>query len=85
MGMVRISYEQMEQLRECRSEMGVPLSRLVAEAVNHWLTFIAPTKLDTLRATPPRPVSQEQWQSLNRIETGAGRHQRGMATAIQKG
>jgi hypothetical protein len=70
MGMVRINYEQMEQLRECSAEMQKPLSRLVAEAVNYWLAVIAPAKLDTLRATPPRPVSQEQWQSLNRIETG---------------
>jgi len=60
MGMVRTSFEQMEQLRECKSKMEKPLSRLVEEAVNHWLKFIAPAKLDILRVTPPTPVSKEQ-------------------------
>jgi hypothetical protein len=59
MGMVRISYEQMEQLRECKSKMEMPLSRLVAEAVNHWLKFVAPAKLAILRVTPRTPVSKE--------------------------
>jgi hypothetical protein len=58
MGMVRISYEQMEQLREYKSEMQMPLSRLVTEALSHWLKFIAPAKLDALRVTPPTPVSK---------------------------
>jgi hypothetical protein len=63
MGMVRISYEQMEQLREYKSDMQVPLSRLVAEALSHWLKFIAPAKLDALRVTPPTPVSKDQLRS----------------------
>jgi len=59
MGTVRIGYEEMEQLRECKSEMEVPLSRLVGEEVNYWLKFIAPA-IDILRVTPPTPVSKEQ-------------------------
>jgi hypothetical protein len=71
MGMVRISYEQMERLRECKAEMQVPLSRLVAEAVNYWLAVIAPAKLYALRATPLRSVSGEHsHQSLKLIEIG---------------
>jgi hypothetical protein len=71
MGMVRINYEQMEQLRECSAEMQRPLSRLVAEAVNYWLAVVAPAKLDTLRARPLRPVSGEHAQQpLNLIEIG---------------
>jgi hypothetical protein len=56
MGMIRIGYEQIEQLRQCKAEMQKPLSRLVAEAVSHWLKFIAPAKLDALRVTPLTPV-----------------------------
>jgi flagellar motor protein MotB len=67
MGMVRINYEQMEQLRECSAEMQKPLSRLVAEAVNHWLAVVAPAKLGALRATPPRPVSGKHAQQLLRL------------------
>jgi hypothetical protein len=71
MGMVRINYEQMEQLRVCKLEMQVPLSRLVAEAVNHWLAVVAPAKLDALRASPPTTVSGEHSnQSLKLIEIG---------------
>jgi hypothetical protein len=59
MGMVRISYEQMEQLRECKSRLQIPVSRLVAEAVSHWLEFIAPAKLGALRVTPLTLLSKE--------------------------
>jgi hypothetical protein len=59
MGMVRINYEQMEQLRECSAEMQKPLSRLVAEAVNYWLAVVAPAKLDVVRATLLRSASGE--------------------------
>jgi hypothetical protein len=53
-GMVRINYEQMEQLRECSAEMQKPLSRLVAEAVNSWLAVVALAKLNVVRAPPTR-------------------------------
>jgi hypothetical protein len=67
MGMIRINYEQMEQLRECSAEMQKPLSRLVAEAVNYWLAVVAPAKLDALRATPPTPVSGKHAQQLLKL------------------
>jgi hypothetical protein len=67
MGMVRINYEQMAQLRECSAEMQKPLSRLVAEAVNYWLAVVAPAKLDALRATPPTPVSGKHAQQLIKL------------------
>jgi hypothetical protein len=67
MGMVRINYEQMGQLRECSAEMQKPLSRLVAEAVNYWLAVVAPAKLDALRATPLTPVSGEHAQQLLKL------------------
>jgi hypothetical protein len=67
MGMVRINYEQMEQLRECSAEMQKPLSRLVAEAVNYWLAVVAPAKLGALRETPPTPVSGEHAQQLLKL------------------
>jgi hypothetical protein len=66
MGMVRINYEQMEQLRKCSAEMQ-PLSRLVAEAVNYWLAVVAPAKLDALRATPPTPVSGKHAQTIAQV------------------
>jgi hypothetical protein len=79
MGMVRINYEQMEQLRECSAEMQKPLSRLVAEAVNHWLAVVAPAKLGALRSTPPIPVSGERAQQLLKlIEIGGDWDQRGL-------
>jgi hypothetical protein len=75
MGMVWINYEQMEQLRECNSEMELPLSRLVAEAVNHWSKFVAPSKLDALRVTLI-PVSKEPLdQPLKRINLRKTREQ----------
>jgi hypothetical protein len=86
MGMVRINYEQMEQLRECSAEMQKPLSRLVAEAVNYWLAVIASAKLDALRATPLRPVSgQHAQQLLKLIEIGGNTearecHRQGVVT-----
>jgi hypothetical protein len=89
MGMVRINYEQMEQLRECKSEMQMLLSRLVAEAVNYWLEGIAPAKLEALRATPLRPVSEEHSrQSLKLIEIGRptevrGSHRPGVVTVLE--
>jgi hypothetical protein len=64
MGMVRINYEQTEQLREYSAEVQKPLSQLVAEAVNYWLAVVAPAKLDALRASPPTPVSGEHAQQL---------------------
>jgi hypothetical protein len=67
MGMVRINYEQTEQLRECSAEMQKPLSQLVAEAVNYWLASVAPAKLGALRATPPRPVSGKHAQQLLKL------------------
>ena len=67
MGMVRINYEQMEQLRECSAEMQEPLSQLVVEAVNYWLAVVAPAKLGALRATPPRTVSREHAQQLLKL------------------
>jgi hypothetical protein len=71
MGMVRINYEQMEQLRECSAKLQKPLSRLVAEAVNYWLAVVAPAKLDALRVTPLRPeFGGHSHQSLNLIEIG---------------
>jgi hypothetical protein len=59
MGMVRINYEQTEQLRECSAEMQKPLSQLVAEAVNYWLAVVAPAKLDALRAHHHRHLYPE--------------------------
>jgi hypothetical protein len=59
MGMVRISYEQMEQLRECKSKTQMPLSRIVAEAVSHWLQCVAPTRLQGPGLTQLNPVRRE--------------------------
>ena len=69
MGMIRIKYEQMEQLLECKSEMQMPVSELVGEAVNYWLEVIAPSKLGALRATRLRLESEEHsHESPKRIE-----------------
>jgi hypothetical protein len=59
MGMVRINYEQMEQLRECKLKMKLPISRLAAEALIHWLERIVPAKLQRLGLTPLTPVRKE--------------------------
>jgi hypothetical protein len=58
MGMVRISYEQMEQLRECKSKTQMPLSRIVAEAVSHWLQCVAPTGLQSPGLDTTEPCKQ---------------------------
>jgi hypothetical protein len=62
MGMVRINYEQMEQLRECKLKMQLPLSSIVAEAVSHWLEFVAPARLQMLGLAALAPVCKEQSQ-----------------------
>jgi hypothetical protein len=44
MGQVRVRYNQLEQLREYKSRLRIPLSQLVEEALTYWLEFIAPAK-----------------------------------------
>jgi hypothetical protein len=81
MGMVRIHYEQMEQLRECSAEMQKPLSRLVAEAVNYWLAVVAPAKLDVVRATPLKSACGEHaHQSRSGLSQAKGTRAGGSAS-----
>jgi hypothetical protein len=84
MGMIRISYEQMEQLRECKAEMQMPLSRLVAEAVSHWLKFIASPKRDALRVTRLKSVSKEH-SHHKPIDLGNTEARQGSSTVSRNG
>jgi hypothetical protein len=52
MGLVRVSYNQLEQLREYKSRLRSPLSQLVEEALSYWLEVIAPAKHGALCVTP---------------------------------
>ena len=59
MTMVRIKYNQMEQLVEYRLRSQISVTELVAEALSHWLEFIAPGKHGATCITPLRLLSKE--------------------------
>ena len=59
MTMVRIKYNQMEQLVEYRLRSQISVTELVAEALSHWLEFIAPGKHGATYITPLRLLSKE--------------------------
>jgi len=45
MGVVRVDYDQLAQLREYRLKTGVTVTQSVEEAVSNWLQCIAPGDL----------------------------------------
>ncbi len=68
MAMVWIDYEQMEQLRECKAKLRVPVSKCVAEAVTQWLKYIVPTRLEALGLTPLTPACSQTHRRQRKVE-----------------
>lgn len=61
MGVVRVDYEQMAQLREYRIKTGVTLTQSVEEAVSNWLQRVAPRRLEEMGLGPLTPPIRHLW------------------------
>jgi predicted transcriptional regulator len=49
---VRIDSELVKQLREYNAKTGVPISKVIEEAVSQWLICTAPVRLEALGQEP---------------------------------
>jgi hypothetical protein len=70
MGVVRVDYDQLAQLREYRLKTGVTVTQSVEEAVSNWLQGIAPGRLELLGLEPLTPPIQHTWDQRRILTTG---------------
>jgi hypothetical protein len=70
MGVVRVDYEQLAQLREYRLKTGVTVKQSVEEAVNNWLQCIAPGRLESMGLEPLKPPIRHAWDQRRILSPG---------------
>jgi hypothetical protein len=70
MGVVRVDYEQLAQLREYRLKTGVTVTQAVEEAVSDWLECVAPGRLELLGQKPLTPPIRHSWDQRRILSPG---------------
>jgi hypothetical protein len=73
MGVVRVDYEQLAQLREYRLKTGVTVTQSVEEAVSNWLQCIVPGKLENMGLEPLTSPIRYSWEQRRILSPGTKR------------
>jgi hypothetical protein len=76
MANIRIDDELMRMLKEYEAKTGVRAANCVEEAVLRWLTWVAPARLEALRAEKRREVVEEDLKQLHAFDNEQGSIQR---------